>query len=441
LPEKKPETQYIRPKGIPPEEKVGRPAVYRALRGTSDILPKEQAYWRYIEQEVANICQLYGYERLDAPAFEDTQLFSRSVGEGTDIVEKQMYTFQDRGGNQVTLRPEGTAPICRAYLEHGLHNLPQPVKLYYLASIFRYERPQSGRYRQHYQFGYETIGDDDPALDAEVIDMAWQFFITLGLHHLSLQLNSIGCKKCRPGYLTVLKDYYTNYTHDLCSDCKTRLKRNPLRLLDCKKPLCQQIANSAPRSIDYLCQQCNTHFNQLKRYLELLELPFIVNHCLVRGLDYYTRTVFEIQPEAEGAQSTVGGGGRYDDLIEELGGKPTPAIGFASGIERIILNLKRQNIPVPALPKPRVFIAYVGDEAKDETVKLASTLRKNGIGVIEAIGSKSLKAQLRQANTLGVHHTVIIGDEEVKAGTVIFRDMTTARQKTILINQLQGLLK
>ncbi len=415
--------------------------MYRAPRGTSDILPKEQAHWRYIEQKVANICQLYGYERIDAPAFEDTQLFTRSVGEDTDIVEKQMYTFQDMSGSQITLRPEGTAPVCRAYLEHGLHNLPQPVKLYYIASIFRYERPQAGRYRQHYQFGYEAIGDDDPALDAEVIDMAWQFFKSLNLHHLSLQLNSIGCKICRPGYLTALKDYYANYTHDLCSDCKTRLKRNPLRLLDCKKPLCQQIANSAPRSIDYLCQQCDTHFNQLKRYLELLELPFIVNHCLVRGLDYYTRTVFEIQPEAEGAQSTLGGGGRYDDLIEELGGKPTPAIGFAAGIERIILNLKKQNIPIPALPKPPVFIAYVGNEAKDEAIKLASTLRKNGIGVIEAVGSKSLKAQLRQANTLGVHHTVIIGDEEVKTGTVILRDMTTAQQQTTPLDQIQGLLK
>ena len=415
--------------------------MYRAPRGTSDILPKEQAHWRYIEQKVADICQLYGYERIDAPVFEDTQLFTRSVGEDTDIVEKQMYTFQDRSGSQITLRPEGTASVCRAYLEHGLHNLPQPVKLYYITSIFRYERPQAGRYRQHYQFGYEAIGDDDPALDAEVIDLAWQFFESLNLHHLSLQLNSIGCKKCRPGYLTALKDYYASYTHDLCSDCKTRLKRNPLRLLDCKKPLCQQIANSAPRSIDYLCQQCDTHFNQLKRYLELLELPFIVNHCLVRGLDYYTRTVFEIQPEAEGAQSTLGGGGRYDDLIEELGGKPIPAIGFAAGIERIILNLKKQNIPVPSLPKPRVFIAYVGNEARDEATKLASTLRRAGIGVIEAIGSKSLKAQLRQANSLGIHHTVIIGDEEVKAGTVILRDMTTAEQKTIPIDQLEGELR
>jgi histidyl-tRNA synthetase len=415
--------------------------LYQAPRGTSDILPEEQAYWRYIEQKVANVCQFYGYERIDAPTFEDSQLFSRSVGEGTDIVEKEMYTFQDKGGNKITLRPEGTAPVCRAYLEYGMHNLPQPVKLYYMASIFRYERPQAGRYRQHYQFGYEAIGDDDPALDAEVIDMAWQFFRSLGLQNLSLQLNSIGCKQCRPQYLARLKDYYVNSTHHLCPDCKTRLNRNPLRLLDCKKPSCQQIAESAPRSIDYLCPQCDEHFNQLKSYLSLLDLPFVINHCLVRGLDYYTRTVFEIQPEAEGAQSTVGGGGRYDDLIEELGGKPTPAIGFAAGIERIILNLKRQNISAPALPRPQVFIAYVGDEAKDEAIKLASTLRRAGIGVIEALGSKSLKAQLRQANTLGTHHTVIIGEQEIKSGTVILRDMTTAEQKTIPISELEGELK
>ena len=415
--------------------------MYRAPRGTSDILPKEQAYWRYIEQKVVNICQLYGYERIDAPAFEDTGLFTRSVGEETDIVEKEMYPFEDRGGNKITLRPEGTAPVCRAYLEHGMHNLPQPVKLYYIASIFRYERPQAGRYRQHYQFGYESIGDDDPALDAEVIDMAWQFFQSLNLHHLSLILNSIGCKKCRPTYLTVLKDYYANYTDDICPDCKIRLNRNRLRLLDCKKPLCQQIANSAPRSTDYLCRQCDEHFDRLKGYLKLLELPFEVNHCLVRGLDYYTRTVFEIQPEEEGAQSTLGGGGRYDDLIEELGGKPTPAIGFAAGIERIILNLKKQNVPVPALPRPKVFIAHVGDDARDEAIKLASKLRRAGIGVIEAVGTRSLKAQLRQSNTLGAGYTVIIGEQEVNTGTVILRDMTTSEQKTIPITQLQGQLK
>ena len=350
--------------------------MYQAPRGTTDILPKEQAYWRYIEQKMVDVCKLYGYERIDTPAFEDTGLFARSIGEESDIVKKEMYTFEDRGGNKVTLRPEGTAPVCRAYIEHGLHNLPQPVKLYYFAAIFRYERPQAGRYRQHYQFGYEAIGDGDPTLDAEVIDMAWQFFQSLNLQHLSLQLNSIGCKQCRPAYLTALKDYYADCTADLCPDCKTRLKRNPLRLLDCKKPSCQQVANSAPRSVDHLCPECDTHFNQLQKYLGLLGLPFEINHRLVRGLDYYTKTVFEIQPEAEGAQSTLGGGGRYDDLIEELGGKPTPAIGFAAGIERIILNLKKQNIPVPLLPRPQVFIAFIGDEARDEAIKLAATLRR-----------------------------------------------------------------
>ncbi len=415
--------------------------MYRAPRGTSDILPEEQAYWRYVEQRVVDVCQLYGYERIDAPAFEDTRLFARSVGEGTDIVEKQMYTFQDRGGNMLTLRPEGTAPVCRAYLEHGLHNLPQPVKLHYIASIFRYERPQAGRYREHHQFGFEAIGDAAPALDAEVIDMAWRFFESLKLYRLSLQLNSIGCKKCRPQYLAILKDYYTNYARDLCSDCKTRLKRNPLRLLDCKNPPCQQIANSAPQSIQYLCPECDNHFKQLQRYLGLLELPFEINHRLVRGLDYYTRTVFEIQPEEEGAQSTLGGGGRYDDLIEELGGKPTPAIGFAAGLERIIVNLKKQNVPIPALPRPQVFIAYIGGEAGEEAVKLAALLRRAGIAVLEAVGSKSLKAQLRQANNLGIHQAVIIGEEELKTGTVILRDMTTAQQKTVAMSQLQRELK
>ncbi len=415
--------------------------MYQAPRGTSDILPQEQAYWRYVEQKVANVCQLYGYERIDSPTFEDARLFTRGVGEGTDIVEKEMYTFEDRGKNKITLIPEGTASICRAYLEHGLHNLPQPVKLYYIASVFRYERPQAGRYRQHHQFGYEAIGDDDPALDAEVISMAWQFFRSLNLHHLSLSLNSIGCKECRPKYLTVLKDYYANYTDELCSDCKTRLTRNPLRLLDCKKPSCQPIADSAPGSTGYLCRQCDEHFNQLQRYLGLLEIPFEVNHRLVRGLDYYTRTVFEIQPDVEGAQNTLGGGGRYDDLIEELGGKPTPAIGFAAGIERIILNLKKQNVSIPPLPRPQVYIAHVGNDARDEAIKLASTLRQAGIGVMETIGSKSLKAQLRQANTLGVRHTVIIGDQEVKTGTVILRDMTNAQQDIVPLTQLEELLR
>ena len=415
--------------------------MYQAPRGTSDILPQEQAYWRYLEQKAANVCQLYGYERIDIPAFEDAGLFTRSVGEGTDIVEREMYIFEDRGGNKMALIPEGTASICRAYVEHGMHNLPQPVKLYYIASFFRYDRPQAGRHRQHHQFGYEAIGDSDPALDAEVIDMAWQFFQSLNLHHLSINMNSIGCRACRPGYLTVLKDYYASHTGELCADCKTRLVKNPMRLLDCRQSSCQPVADSAPKNIDYLCSECEQHFNQLKRYLGLLGVPFEVNHRVVRGIDYYTRTVFEVMPETGGSQSSLGGGGRYDDLIEELGGKPTPAVGFAAGIERIILNLKNQNASIPPLPKPQVYIAHMGNEAKEEAIKLASGLRQADIGVIQAVGSRSLKAQLRQANTLGVRYTVIIGDQEVRTGTVILRDMTTAQQETVPLDQLQKLLK
>jgi len=411
--------------------------LYRAPRGTADILPPEQTYRRYIMEKASRLCQLYGYEQIDTPTFEDTGLFVRSVGEETDIVQKEMYTFADKGGHSITLRPEGTAPVCRAYLEHGLHNLPQPVKLYYTAAIFRYERPQAGRFREHHQFGYEAIGDADPALDAEVIDMAWRLFTSLGLKKLSLNLNSIGCRACRPQYLATLKEYYTEHTAALCRDCKDRLERNPLRLLDCKNPPCQEIAVAAPRSIDCLCPSCDEHFFRLGKYLKLLELPFRINHRLVRGLDYYTRTVFEIQPEtAAGSQSAIGGGGRYDDLIEGLGGKPTPAIGFATGIERIILNLKQQDIAVPAPAKPQVYIAHLGDEARETATKLAARLRQNDIGVIEAFGKKSLKAQLRQANTLGTPYTVIIGEDEVKASTAILRNMTTSEQKSIPINQL-----
>ncbi len=414
--------------------------MYRAPRGTSDILPEEQAYWRYVEQKVVKLCELYGYERIDTPTFEDLGLFSRSIGAGTDIVEKEMYTFRDKGGNQLTLRPEGTASVCRAYLEHGMHNWPQPVRLYYLAPIFRYERPQAGRYREHYQFGYEALGDGGPTLDTEVIDMSWQFFTSLNLRKLKLKLNSIGCRRCRPEYLAALKKHYSESTQQLCKDCKVRLKRNPLRLLDCKKPQCEAVADSAPESVDYLCPDCDEHFSRLKVYLELLGLPYEVSHRLVRGLDYYTRTVFEIQPESGGAQSTLGGGGRYDDLVSELGGKPTPAIGFASGMERIIISLKKQGVIVPAIPKPQVFVAYVGGEARDEAVALAARLRRVGIGVIEAVGSRSLKAQLRQANSLACSYTVIIGDEEIKTDTVILRDMTTSEQETVPVASLKARL-
>jgi len=390
---------------------------------------------------VISVCQLYGYERIDAPAFEDTRLFSRTVGENTDIVEKEMYTFEDKGGNKITLRPEGTAPVCRAYLEHGLHNLPQPVKLYYIASIFRYERPQAGRYRQHYQFGYEVIGDDDPALDAEVIDMAWQFFLSLNLRHLSLQLNSIGCKSCRPNYIAALKLYYSDHVSQLCPDCQVRMVKNPLRLLDCKRPTCQKIAEGAPKSADYLCADCRTHFESVQQYLKHLDIPFVVNHHLVRGLDYYTRTVFEIQPAKEGGQSTIGGGGRYDDLISQLGGQSSPGVGFAFGIERIILNLQRQGMNIPNTPPPQVMIAHIGQQGKLAAITLASRLRRTGISVATATGSKSLKSQLRHANSLMVGHVIIIGTQEIKDESVILRDMQSGEQERLPLEEIDTALR
>ena len=410
--------------------------MYQSPRGTSDILPEEQAYRLYIEKKAADIAHLYGYKRIDTPVFEDTDLFLRGVGGATDIVQKEIYTFEDRGGNKLTLRPEGTAPVCRAYLEHGMQNLPQPVKLYYLAANYRYERPQAGRYREFRQFGYEAIGDSDPALDAEVIDMAWQFYVSLGINQLHLIINSIGCSHCRPQYLEKLKVYYTGDNHNLCNDCKVRLEKNPLRLLDCKNDSCRHLAAAAPKSYEQLCPECAEHFAQLKKFLTFLDLPFEIDHCLVRGLDYYTRTVFEIQPEIDGAQSTIGGGGRYDGLIEELGGKPTPALGFATGIERIAANLKRQNLPVPAPAEPLVFIAYLGETARDAAVKLCSNLRKSGFSALQAPASKSLKAQLRQANNAKVRYTVIIGEEEIKTGTLQLKDMVSSLQQTIQAEQL-----
>lgn len=415
--------------------------MHRAPRGTFDILPEEHAYWKYAEERAVSLCLLYGYQLLSTPIFEDAQLFSRTVGGGTDIVDKEMYVFRDKGGQELALRAEGTAPVCRAYLEHGLFNLAQPVKLYYIGPAFRYERPQSGRYRQHHQFGFEALGEADPALDAEVIEMAWQLFLSLGLSGVSIQLNSIGCKLCRPRFLEALRQRYSGYTERLCPDCKIRLTRKPLRLLDCKQPSCQDIAKTAPKTTDYLCHECRLHFESVQGYLRALSIPFHLSHRLVRGLDYYTRTVFEVEPEETGGQSSLGGGGRYDDLIETLGGKPTPAVGFAAGLERIVLNLKRQSLGIPPLPRPVAFVAYLGQEAKIEAVKLASELRKADLAVIMATGDKSLKGQMRQANSLGSTYAVILGEEELQNREAVLRDMRTGEQRTIPLPEIAGVLK
>jgi histidyl-tRNA synthetase len=415
--------------------------VHKAPRGTFDILPEEHAYWKYVEEKAASLCQLYGYQPLTTPIFEDAQVFTKTVAGGTDIVDKEMYIFEDKSGQELALRAEGTAPVCRAYLEHGLFNLPQPVKLYYIGPAFRYERPQSGRYRQHHQFGFEALGEADPALDAEVIEMARHFFSSLGLSRFIIQLNSIGCRLCRPGYLEVLKRHYSGYTDRICSDCKARLVNNPLRLLDCKKTPCQEVTETAPQMTDYLCHECQLHFQSVERYLGVMGIPFQLNPRLVRGLDYYTRTVFEVGPRENGGQSVLGGGGRYDNLIEELGGKPTAGVGFAAGLERIILNLKKQKLNIPALPKPDVFIAYLEGEAKTEAMKLALELRKAGIAVIMATGDKSLRKQMRQADSLGIPYALIMGEQEVSKRNVMLRDMRSGEQKAIALAEIARFLK
>ena len=405
--------------------------VFRAPRGTADHLPDEQKYWRYIESKAVEIANRFGYGRIDTPAFEDSNLFVRSVGEGTDIVEKEMYTFEDRGGDSITLRPEGTAPVCRAYLEHGMHNLPQPVRMYYFCPVFRYERPQAGRFRQHHQFGVEALGDADPSVDAEVIEVAWELMGSLGLRDINLLVNSIGDGQCRPGYIERLRDYYSGHHDRLCEDCRDRLGRNPLRLLDCKVETCHALGDEAPQSTDYLCDDCREHWGKLSSYLDAMGLPYTVDHRLVRGLDYYTRTVFEIQPLDVGGQSTIVGGGRYDGLITELGGRPTPGIGFATGIERLTLNLKRGDVPVPDEPSPQYLVANVGDNARTAALELAVRLRRSGVGAILSSGSRGLRGQMRQANALNIPYALILGDDEIAKGEVVVRDMTSSSQQSL----------
>ena len=404
--------------------------MFQAPRGTADLLPPEQKYWRFIESKAMEIASRYGFGRIDTPAFEDSDLFIRSVGEGTDIVEKEMYTFEDRGGDSVTLRPEGTAPVCRAYLEHGMHNLPQPVRMYYFCPVFRYERPQAGRFRQHHQFGVEVLGDADPSVDAEVIEVAWELMLSLGLRDVNLLVNSIGDEVCRPGYVERLRAYYTGHADKLCPDCRGRLERNPLRLLDCKVETCHALGDQAPRSVDHLCENCQQHWSKLQSYLDTMKLPFQLDHRLVRGLDYYTRTVFEVQPVEGGGQSTICGGGRYDGLITQLGGRPTPGIGFATGMERLALNLKRSEVPVPNEPSPKYLVANVGDEARGAAVELAVRLRRAGVGAILSSGTRGLRGQMRQANALEIPFALILGDDEIEKGEVMVRDMLSSTQES-----------
>ena len=404
---------------------------YQAPTGTYDILPEDQAYWRHITEKTHQTCSLYGYEQLDVPIFESTALYARNVGDSTDIVEKQMYSFEDRSGDSMTLRPEFTAGLVRAYVEKKLYGRPQPLRLYTIGPAFRYERPQAGRYRQFMQIDVEVIGSQDPAIDLEVMVLAWQLYDDMDLTGLSFQINSTGCPGCRPEYLTALAAFYADHVNEVCEDCHRRLEKNPLRLLDCKNRPCQPILEKAPQIIDSLCMECSDHFGELKSYLDALERPYTINHRLVRGLDYYTKTVFEVWADGIGAQSAICGGGRYDGLTEMIGGPATPAIGFASGMDRVLLTLKHQGIVPPVIPKPTVGVAYLGTEAKAGAVMLVQTLREQQVGATALWENRSLKAQMKHADRIGVDYTLILGEDEIAAGTLTLRSMAGSTQTTL----------
>ncbi|HHY06881.1 MAG TPA: histidine--tRNA ligase [Clostridia bacterium] len=409
-------------------------------RGTNDLLPQELEKWHYVENIMREVATLYGYQEIRTPIFEHTELFQRGVGETTDIVEKEMYTFLDRGKRSLTLRPEATASTVRAFLENKLYADPLPVKLYYLGPMFRYDRPQAGRYRQFHQFGVEVFGSQSPSLDAEVIAMAMDIYERLGLHDLVVELNSVGCPQCRRAHKKVLQDYLQAKLADLCPTCQGRFEKNPLRILDCKNGRCQNLVAEAPKLEQMLCEECRRHFQLVQDYLQELQVPYTLNSCLVRGLDYYTKTAFEIVAQGIGAQSSIGGGGRYDRLIEECGGPSLPGIGYAMGIERILLTLEEQGIEFPLQTKGQIFIATLGEKAQKKGAKLAQELRKAGLMVERDYLERSLKAQLKAANRLQVSITVILGEEELAQGEAVVRDMQAGGQKEIPLQELVSYL-
>ncbi len=416
----------------------------QAPRGTQDILPADQPYWDLVRDKAAEVAGEYGFRRIDTPIFEETGVFQRGVGEGTDIVEKEMYTFEDKGGSNLTLRAEGTAPVVRAYLEHGMFKLPQPVKLFYICPIFRYERPQAGRFRQHHQFGVEALGETSPTLDAEVIELLNTLYDRLEITGFSLQINSIGDGNCRPAYLARLKDYYSEHLQEVCDDDRVRFQKNPLRLLDCKVPSCQHVANQAPHTADYLCAECTEHFAGLRHDLDIRGLAYHVNFRLVRGLDYYTRTVFEFWPAREGSTSTMGAGGRYDGLAEQLGGRATPGVGFGAGIERIILNYKEAHPEGLASPAPDAFMVVYSAEQHDAAGRLVGELRRSGLSVSQTYGQRSMGAQLKAADNSGARFAVVVAPDELAAHQVVIRELTGGgenRQHVVPLGQLASELK
>ena len=413
----------------------------KAPKGTKDILPQESYKWQYVEKLVRKLTALAGYREVRTPIFEHTELFLRGVGDTTDIVQKEMYTFTDKGNRSITLRPEGTAGVVRAFLEGGLPSNAQPTKMYYLsAPVFRYEKPQSGRLREHHQFGVEVFGAPDASIDAEVIGLALTLLGELGLKGLRLNINSIGCEKCRPQYNELLKQYLREHTEELCDSCKERMDRNPLRALDCKEERCRAVVKNAPLMIDHLCGECSGHFEKLKKYLDAMGIGYAVNPFIVRGLDYYTKTVFEIISDSIGAQGTVCGGGRYDRLMKQVGGPDMPGIGFGMGIERLLLVMENEGISIEKPSLTDIFLCAHGEEAHLRTAQLVRELRAKGIKADMDHCARSMKAQFKYADKLGAKFVGVVGETELAEGTLVLKTMQTGEERSIHQDEIEKFL-
>ncbi|UCH33282.1 MAG: histidine--tRNA ligase [Armatimonadota bacterium] len=412
---------------------------YSAPRGTQDILPEDVCRWQRLEACFRDLCARYGYREIRTPVFEDMALFARAVGEETDIVAKEMYVFEDRGGRAMALRPEGTAPVVRAYVQHKLYGLPGAQKLYYIAPIFRYERPQAGRYRQHHQVGVEAIGAPGPDIDAEIIALGRDLLDALGVSGGRLEINSVGCRECRPQYRQTLQDALRPVLSELCEVCQGRFDRNPMRILDDKNERCRELTADAPRILDHLCAACRGHFEGLQQCLADLGLEYHVNARIVRGLDYYARTAFEIIHDALAAKDTVIGGGRYDGLVEELGGPPTPGVGFGAGVERMLLIMEAQGA-APPRADGMVYVAAADDAARKAALRALRGLRSAGIAADMDYSARSLKAQMKEANRVGASRVVILGEDELRSGAATVRDMATGEQTQVALSDLPGAL-
>ena len=407
-------------------------------RGTNDILPDKIRLWLELENKIRQVCHAYGYQEIRTPMFEHTELFERGIGDTTDIVEKEMYTFTDRGNRSITLRPEGTAPVVRAFLENKLYSGALPVKLFYFGPMFRYERPQAGRYRQFTQFGLEVLGSSDPLLDVETIILPIEVYKACGLTGFEVQLNSIGCPTCRQAYREKLLEFLVPHRNDLCRSCQSRLERNPLRLLDCKVESCQKIMEDVPHIGDYLCSECASHFEEVQDYLDALEIPYVLNPKLVRGFDYYTRTVFEVTFSELGAQNAIGAGGRYDGLVEECGGEPTPAVGFAVGVERLLLALETQDKLEIGENRPDVFIVHFGGATKRVAAQIAYKLRSLGLWIEMDYMDRSIRAQMKAANRLQAQHVFVLGEEELAKNQVTVRNMDSGVEEQYDLRDLRN---